>query len=493
MSKSGIYFHLLAFIASILLLIIIYPNDLSFSPDSMVYLDVANSIESGKGLTNSSGQVVYHWPPLFSLFLALISKITNSGVFEAGIILQATLFYIFILSYLLILRELRINFKLILFSGILLIVGQVSINFIHYLSEGLFLVLLLWSFYFFLKWLNIEKLKYLILSAFFCGLLFLTRYAGIGFIGCYLLFLLFYPKVILINRFKNTLIFCGVFMIIVSPWFLYQSAFDENPVARKFDIYLIPLSKLSDLFVTFAYWFLGSSLAIVLFSILGFLFIFQSRKLVSQLQPGIKTYYKKYKSAVLLSLLFILVYPLFLILSISFYDPWTPLDHRILSPLFPFILLLITLFLQILKEQRQKLVLYATMLFLFFSFSSSVYPIYKNHYENGGGYTKVKWKKSEIVNYLKDKNFEINTYSNGIEIGELHIHKGFRLLPLLTENIKLETLKKEVNRREAQIVFFNDVTWRNYVVSEQKLMELFQAEDILRFEDGFIIRKSISE
>jgi len=179
--------------------------------------------------------------------------------------------------------------------------------------------------------------------------------------------------------------------------------------------------------------------------------------------------------------------------SISFYDAWTPLDNRMLSPLFPFILLLIILFLQILKEQRQRLVLYSTMLFLFLSFSSSIFPIYQNHYENGSGYTKKKWTQSQTVEYLKDKNSDITTYSNGIEIGELHIQKGFLLLPRLSEDLYFKKMKKEVFSGKAQIVFFKEVNWRNYVVSEQKLMEIFEDEDFLRFEDGFIIRKFISE
>ncbi len=493
MSKSGIYFHLLAFCAAILMFIVIHPNHLGFSPDSMAYLDVANRIEAGNGVTNVNGQMVYHWPPLFSLLLALISKITISGVFGAGSILQVSLFYCFVLFNMLVLRELKINFKLIIFSGVLLIVSQVSINFIYYLSEGLFLVLLLLSFYFFLKWLNAEKLKHLLFSAFFCGLVFLTRYAGIGFIGCFLFFLLFLQRGKPANRFKNFLIYLGIFVIVISPWFLYQSTFDENTVARKFAMHLIPFSKLLDLLITFAYWFLGSTLAIVLFFGLLLLYVFQFRNLWFRLQLLLRTIYEKYKNVVLLSFLFILIYPLFLIMSISFYDEWTPLDNRMLSPLFPFILLLITLFLQILKEQRQMLVLYSTMLFLFLSFSSSVYPIYQNHYENGSGYTKKQWVQSQTVKYLKDKNSDITTYSNGIEISDLHIQKGFRLLPRLSENLNIEKMKNEVYSGEAQIVFFKEVNWRNYVVSEQKLMEIFKDEDFLRFEDGFIIRKFISE
>lgn len=483
----------MAFCAAIILYVIIQPFNLGFTPDSMAYLEVANNIESGNGITNVNGQIVNHWPPLFSLLLALISKTINIEVINAGTILQLILFYVLILFNSLILRELKISFKLIIFSGILLVVSQVSINFTFFLSEGLFLALLLISFYFFLKWLNGEKFKFLIISAIFCGLIFLTRYAGIGFIGCFLFFLVFLQSGKPSYRLRNFLLFLGIFIIVISPWLLYQSAFEENSVSREFAVHIIPFSKLLDLLITFAYWFLGSTLALVIFTGLLFLYVFQFRKLWFRFQPLLRTIYKKYKNVMLLALLFIFIYPLFLIVIISFYDAYTPLDNRILSPLFPFILLLITLFLQILKQQGQKLVLYSTMLFLLLSFSSSAFPIYKNHYENGSGYSKKQWTQSQTVKYLKDKNFDIITYSNGIEIAELHIQKGFRLLPQLSENLNFKKMKNEVCSGEAQIVFFKEVNWRNYVVSEQKLMEIFEAQDFLRFEDGFIIRKFISE
>lgn len=493
MLKSDIYFHLLALCAAILLYFVIQPYHLGFTPDSMAYLEVAKNIESGNGITNINGQIVNHWPPLFSLLLALISKITNTELIHAGTILQVILFYVFIMFNSFILRELKINSKLIFFSGILLVIAQVSQNFSYFLSEGLFLVLMLVSFYFFLKWLNSEKFKYILLSAFFCGLILLTRYAGIGFLGSILFFILFFRKGIMLYRLRNFLLYLVVIVIVISPWVIYQSAFDENIGGRKWAIHIISFSKISDLFITIAYWFLGSTLAIILFSALILFYIFQFLKSRFQLQDLLRKIYVKHKNVVLFSLLFTLIYPLFLIVSISFYDSWTPLDNRILSPLFPFILLLITFFLQALKGLKQVLLLTSTMLFLILSFSSSVFPIYENHYENGSGYTNKKWAQSQTVKYLKNKNSDITTYTNGTEISTLHAQKNFCLLPRFSEHSLIEKIKNEVIRGEAQIVYFDKVNWRNYLVSEQKIIEMFEAEDVLRLKDGFIIRKFISE
>ncbi|WP_155827870.1 ArnT family glycosyltransferase [Gillisia sp. JM1] len=493
MLKPNTCFHLLAFFAAILLYFIIQPYNLGFTPDSMDYLEVANSIESGNGITNIKGQIVNHWPPLFSLLLALISKITNSGVIYAGSILQMFLFYAFILFYSLVLRELKINFKLIIFSGILLVVSQVSINFSYFLSEGLFLVLLLVSFYLFLKWLPDKKFKHLFWSAFLCGLFFLTRYAGIAFIACYLFFILFFQDGKLNERVRNFLLFLGLIVLVISPWFIYQSAFEENLGGRKLAIHIIPFSKILDFFITVSYWFLGSALAIFLLICLVVIYVVKIKKSEIQFEVLIKKIYKRYQKAILLSFLFILIYPLFLIVSISFYDSYTPMDNRILSPLFIFILLFITFFLQTLKEHRQMLLLNGTILFLFLSFSSSVFPIYQNHYKNGSGYTKKKWAESQTLNYIKEKNSDIITYTNGIEIGKLHAQQDFYLLPRLSENLLIEKMKEEVSMGEAQIVYLKEVNWRNYLVSENELLEIFKENDVLRFEDGFIIRAFISE
>lgn len=483
----------MAFCAAIILYFIIQPFNLGFTPDSMAYFEVANNIGSGNGITNVNGQIVNHWPPLFSILLGVISKIINVEVIYAGSILQLILFYVLILFNSLILRQLKISFKLIIFAGILLIVSQVSINFTYFLSEGLFLVLLLLSFYFFLKWLNHEKFKYIFWSAFFCGLFLLTRYAGIAFLGGFLFFILFFLKGKLSYRLQNFLLYLGMVVIVIIPWFLYQSTFLENTSTRNFGMHLISISKLLDLLITFAYWFLGSTVAIILFLGLTLLYLFQSLRSSFTIQPLLKIIYVKYKNAILISLLFILIYPLFLILSISFYDEWTPLDNRILSPLFMFILLLITFFLQSLKENGKTLLFISTMLFIFLSFSSSILPIYKNQYYNGSGYTKKMWAQSQTVKYLKNKNTGIITYTNGIEISTLHAQKDFCLLPRLSEDLLIEKMEKEVHIGEAQIVYFDEINWRNYVVSEQKLMEIFEAEDVLRLEDGFIIRKFISE
>lgn len=340
MISSTLRFHGLAIFGAAILFLVISPYKLVFSPDSIVYMEVAENLISGNGITNNEGNLVNHWPPLFPLLISFVALLFNTDVLNAGLIMQVFLFYLFLLVSMIILRQLKVNYRLIFLFGLCLILSQVTINFLNFLSEGLFLVFLSFSFYFFLRWDQTGKSLNLYLCAIACGLFFLTRYAGIAFIGCYLLFILFLDREKVVQKLKNLLKFLLTFAFVISPWFIYQSFFDTPPGGRKIAIHLIPIAKIQDMFITFGYWFIGSKLAIVLF--LGVLIIYILRLKLIRLY-ALKTF-KTNRSAVSLILLFLILYPLFLIVSISFFDSWTPMTNRMLSPLLGFILILFFLF-----------------------------------------------------------------------------------------------------------------------------------------------------
>lgn len=493
MHKSDIYFHLLAFCATLLLWFIIQPYQLGFTPDSMSYLEVASNIKLGNGITNNNRELVNHWPPLFSILVAFISKLTNTETILAGTVLQLSLYYAFIVFFMSILRQLKVNIKLIILSGILIGISPASANFLNFLSEGLFIVLMLLSFLFFYKWINNSKLTYLVSSAIFCGLFLLTRYAGIAFVVGYIFYILFFQKEKFIVRARTIFIYLFIIGLVISPWLFYQSTFDPQIEGRKLAIHIITFSKLLDFFRTVSYWFLGSTLARFLFVMLFIIGVFKINKSNIRIKDFISVFLDRYNKVAILSVVLILVYPVSLIVSISFYDSYTPLDNRILSPIFPLLLLLIILILNLLKEHGKRLIFNSIFIFLSLSFSTSIFLTYKRHYEYGRGYTKKIWAESQTVKYLRNEKGNIPTYSNGVEVGKLFIQDGFQLLPRSYDKINIEKMRKDIFNGSAQIVFFKNVNWRNYLISEKKLEEIFDPRYFIEFKDGFIIRKSISE
>lgn len=493
MPKQELYIFLLVILAAVGMFTVIEPHNLGFTPDSMAYLEMAENFSAGRGITNDNGEVIDHWPPAFPIAISLTAGISEFEIMEAGKILQPFLFFFFVLLFFMILKQLQLGSTTILFSVLLLITSQLVKTFLAFLSEGLFLTLLLLSFHWFLKWLHEKKGRFLIFTGITCGFLFLTRYAAVAFIGTYILFLLITNKSKFKQCCREVLYLVVPILLIVIPWFLYLIGFDENPEGRKMAVHFISLSKLGDLFVTIAFWFLGSTMArIALFSLVLLYGYYLFKRKFPLIIMSWKSF-MNYRKTFLVLFLMISVYPLFLIISISFYDSWTPLDNRILSPIFPFVLLLIAFFLDSLYKQRRKILYFSTVYVLLFSFTSSVVPSYISFYQNGGGYNKVQWSESELISFLKNHPSNLPVYSNGVELAVLHIGQDFKLLPLNSRDLEIKELAHQVNEGKAQIVYFNNVNWRNYLIKREKLLDKFEGLEKVFFEDGFIIRKATSE
>ena len=473
-------------LGAICLYLIVQPHNVGFSPDSLAYLEMAENFFEGKGIVNNEGVIIDHWPPFFPMAIALTAKITRLTTLESGMVLQPFLLYSSIVIFLFILKKLGLNRKLIHFSALLLIVSPLIGNFSWFLSEGLFYVFLLLSFYSFLEWFEKLNRKFLILTGVFCGFLFLTRYAGVGFIGGYILAIIIFNKKTPIRGIKDLIYLLLPLILTVIPWFLYIYFFKGNPAVRHFDIHLISNSKLLDLLKTLGFWFLGSLLARMSFAaLMVFYLLFLFNRSLREL---IENFYKRFSATFLMIFLLCSAYISFLIISISFYDSWTPLDNRILSPIFIFIFILVLLFLQFLHEEKFTSLLIATCGFLLLSFSSSTLPSHQIHFLHGKGYTKEKWSQSETLQEWKKAKRNVPVYTNGTELGYIHLGQRFKSLPLKGSEAKVDILLRMVRDGNAEILFLNNIDWKNYLVSPQIFLIDTSGLNVNFFEDGFILR-----
>lgn len=62
-------------------------------------------------------------------------------------------------------------------------------------------------------------------------------------------------------------------------------------------------------------------------------------------------------------------------------------------------------------------------------------------------------------------------------------------MPYKNKKRQLESIKKAVLKGHGQIVYFKNVDWRNYLISEERLLREFDRMEVIRLKDGFIIRK----
>jgi len=481
---------LITCIASLLcFLFLTYPFKLGLTADSISYIFVAESIAKGDGVVNENGILINHWPPFYSIILAIISKVTQLNIPFSALYFNA--FLIFTLPYIYYKIVKTVNLKItyqILFP-VIIVVSFAALRHRYLLTEALFLTLLLLALFFFLKWIKHDKTKYLVLSGVLSGLLILTRYAGVGFVFGFCIYLFFIQPETLKYKFKTLCIYllCSLFLLLI--WLFYSSNIDGPKNIREFQSHIISWSQLVSIFKVIGSWLISNKISAIAFILLFAVSAFTSKiNVLFQLIKSNILNNRKYIS--IIAILF-LSYIIFIIIALSFFDSRIPISNRIFSCLYPLLLILIALIFNFSMQEKRlnKLVLIGFLIIFF----SSVYvskPTWENHFNNGAGYTSKAWKNSEIIKFIKNSK-TLNVYSNGHDIVRFYKHIDNEYLPfpeLETYQQDLELMTNEVKKGNKNILFFSNIN-RAYFIPKDSLLNEFKNFNIRYFNDGFIISK----
>ncbi len=477
-----------------LFIYIIHDYGLGVSSDSTVYFEIAGNLSNLQGFVNNQGRFISHWPPLYTVVIALISVLFDLDIHSAAGILNTTLIFFYILIFNEILHLIKVSLLNSILLSFILSASVASTVFLWAWSEPLFITLLVGSYWVFMKWKENKNRSYLVLFSISSGLLFLTRYAAIGFIFGFVLHLLFFVNQTRKNRYLNTVFYLIGLLFVVCPWFIYNYFNGPQGVApREFVVHIISAEKLAQLGVTFKSWIVpGWRSAVILLFAMTFQFAIYFRSCKGS---------KKMSGYLLPGTLF-LSYTLFLFLSISFFDYHTPLDNRILSPTF---FLLVIIFSQTMIDTNhltgiyRKLFYLPAVVLLFCVFYSAQY-LWNSHFQNGSGYTGTTWSNSETLDYAKQLDDKI-IYTNANDILRFHTNLSsdyVRLIPSeidaknnrVNNNLENQLMKIRscIIDNSCEVIYFESVTWRWYLIGENSLKQMLQPAEIVNFSDGLVIR-----
>lgn len=489
--KNKIPVYIIAILAGIIVYFISSQYKLGFSPDSVSYFEVANSLQKGNGFTNLNGEFVNHWPPGYPVFIFFIAKVFCVSSMIAGVIGNALLIFFTVLILYEIFKSFQIPDRFIYLLLILYLSSPISYIYLWYLSEALFIPFILLSFLFLREWLLTEKRINLILTGLFLGLSVLIRFAGLGFMGAYLIFLIIQlRKKFVRSIFLNALTLLISFLLVVLPWMIYANLQGSGSIDRRFDFELIPFFKIRELFLSFGSWIFGSLEGLLFMGAFSvFLMIIYHKSIRSSLKYiAINEAIKNEKIKLLISLS--IIYILFLLFSVSVLDHAIPLTNRIFSPLYPFFLCVLGIFLGFIYRHTSKILAFLIPLVMLISYSFTSMPVYYNHYKNGSGFTSVKFTRSPTISYAEDRLKGKLIYTNDLFL--LKIFSGFReikLLPPVKSSASFRDIPLEVIKGKAAIIYLDRVDWRNYIMSRESLLNSFEDNYILKFQDGIIITK----
>ncbi len=475
-------------------------NNLSIDADGKAYVLLSRNILDGKGVVNEQGELVRQWPPLYPITLAGCSGLTGVDGLVAGRYLNAGLIALLILVFNLILARQKIKPALTVFLNLLLLFSVPVTIYAWFYSEGLFMVLLLSALFFILKWTDDNKKITLIIAGVISGLSLVTRYAGIGFVGGFALYILFFHPGKVKTRISNFGIYISSLVIMLIPWLIYIQMMGTS-MNRGLNFHPITFSKFISMFPTIISWIAPNMIFAAIGGVLFLILISAVVWKYKHFKKIILDTYHENKGYYIAFILLSVSYLLFLFVSISFWDAGSPLNDRMMTPVFPLLLLLSVVFLKGAFSSRYlKVITTVICVFIFIGGSVVSFTFWKEHYIMGHEFTAKAWQDSETMDYVRNHP-HYNIYSNVDDAIYLLIPElKFETRPVpawlnymtMTENDSLEDdlarMKSQVDSGKAQIVYFHNID-RDYLVQAKQLLALFEGYDLLSFEDGFVLNR----
>lgn len=424
--------HVLAFLSAFFLFGISTNYGLGISSDSTVYLEGARSILQHGTYEDGYGKFINHFPPLYSLILALIAKIVTQGdLLLAGRIFNSVVFGGFIYVLMQLLQLYIKNRWLVSLSIIFIIFSKFSGVFLWQMTEGVFAFLLLLQFWIWAKTDigGIRNRKLWLLLGILSGLMVLIRFAGFSVLGWWFLVAIYFTYKFKIGA-RNILVFIVGSMITLIPWFVYTKWMGVEAVSRKLFFHPPDFHKFMELGNTVLCWFSGNNLlSFISFVILGMFWLWSLKRVGLSIFSHIK--------GKVIYLLFSIYYVVFIVISFTLFDAHIQFDNRIFSPIFITVFLFLIGVIKSLFDDNFegisttfKVSQTISVIFLICLFISQVWSgvnQYRSFYSNGLGYARKEIQESESIQALNRLSTK-SVYTNFPQLLNLYVSKEKKVM-----------------------------------------------------------------
>lgn len=398
------------------------------SPDSIAYIGAARNLVEGRGLTLPYGALqdapLTQFPPMYPWLLAVGGQM-GMTVLQVARWLQTLLFGLQIFCLGLLLH--RYGRPWIAVGGsVLLLTSPTLLNIsIMAWTESLFVLLCLVAIWLLARFLDSSKRSYLFASTLIVGVATLTRYSGIALVitGCVALLLV--ANVSFRKRLLNSFLFGLVSVLPLALWMVRNMSVAGSATNRQFSVHPIGRSYFLQALDTIAGWWMVPDVmpifvkvGVVLLSVAAMvvaLWLTPSQTTVSERRTDVTP--TSVRSFLQLLALFVLTYFAFLALSISFVDANTPLDARILAPVYLVVVFLVLYAIHQISAYLQhrrlvQIVLVIGMITFVALSARQVVQIVADQYIHGKGFASVAWQKSEIIELTRNLPAETPIFSN---------------------------------------------------------------------------------
>jgi len=453
------------------------PWGVGTGPDSAKYIGAARNFLAGKGLTLplvlDEVPAMTHYPPLYPFVLACGGYLgldpLNGARWLNVLLAGLNVFVIGCLLY-----SYTRSYPVALAGAALVASSPVMISiYLWASSEPLFIPFVLLGILWLACYFDDPRRLYLIVSAGFCGLAFLTRYPGVAVIAAGVAALMLFGRSSFGGRIRDSAVFLSLSVFPMILWTVRNIAVAGTAADRHLQINSISRHQFLFGLDTIAGWFVPFSVAgragyLAVFLVIGAIAaaFFRSATLEDDSQGHSLS---RLPSIILLVFLF---YAGMLALTVLFVDETTPLDNRILSPFHVLgIVLVFSLgarFLKIRFSIMQTSVVFALCAALVIYYVVGGVAALEESREYGLGLSAKRWQTSPEVERLKSLSEEVVIYTNRPHAVYLLTGRSSRLIPEKSSGgaseqylAEVAVLKEQLERQEAVVIQFevSDAQW----------------------------------
>ena len=356
------------------------------------------------------------------------------------------------------------------------------------LSEPLFLSCLLVSYLFTARYLETRDRKSLYLGAVFASAMVLTRFAGIPIVGAGALALLLYGRGGFKQRLSDSLLFGFIAVGIFTIWLLSDRLSGGSGVGREAAFLGNPsVETFRHMLGAFTAYFLPSFVPSILSAVI---LLAVAAGLIwlgwVALRPKAAGQGRPVPAVARLSILFFVAYLSFLVLTL-FIEHALTIQGRYLLPLYVSGLLLAFSILgqgssMFKSKWARRIAVAAVCGLIFVNAGRGVATTYSFMLE-GNFYASPNWYGSPTLARLATMDSDLRVYSNAPDAILLLSERKAEFWPQLFDRrtgmelpdrpleAQVASLGRELRNGQAIVVSFEPVTWRFYLMKEERLVE----------------------
>jgi len=466
-------------------------HGIGLTTDSSVYLGAARSLIRGHGVS-LYGEPVTHFPPLYPALLSAVGRLTGDPLSGArwlqALLFAANVALVTLCTYTLAGR--RIGAGVV--AGLLMLVCRSTLRVhLNAWSEPLFLLLSLGSFSLLAMHLRRPRTSRFLGAAAAMAAALLTRFAGLALLPPAAVAILVLGRGSRGRRAVEALILVSAASAPLLAWLWRGAALTGSATNRSLALHPIGWPQIEDALSTLSFWVwpfqMGSLLGV---AVLVAVFGWALRLHLGRREPP---------PFATLAWLFFVSYPVFLVLSVSFVDAATPLQERVLSPLYPLgaIVVVAALWNAFPRESRWPAVLAVAIgLSLVVAHADRGWDLWRVAYTDGFGYSDPRWQDSEVLGRTRALPATTLVYSNAPDVISVLLDRDTRWIPERFDPVSqapnpalakdLATMRADLEGG-AKVVLFELFAWRKRLLARPELERETGVIVLETLRDGVIL------